>query len=338
VTRNGSTGHAFISHAPEDAAAVDRLHAELESAGIPVWRDLSMLPGDDWQATIRRAITDDALVFLAGFSSRSLLSGPSRQNEEIALAIEQLRARPPGELWLIPVRFDDCRIPDWDIGGGRTLRSLRAADLFGERTRRETEQLITSIQRVLSVTGTTGPASASAEMPDPEHVRSGGAAISRDRADGGKPLWKRMMTWDAAIRAAWIGGICVIIGALIALIPWLLGGAQSGNPAVGNSPHPGSATPARTWPETTFTRSKTFADYVNAGYPLGALLKPGQVVRVSCRVRGFKVTDGDTWWYRLASPPWNGKYYATSDVFYNSPKTTGNPINGIIVDRRVPVC
>ena len=59
---------------------------------------------------------------------------------------------------------------------------------------------------------------------------------------------------------------------------------------------------------------------------------------MSCRVRGFVVKDGDPWWYRLASPPWNGHYYATSDVFYNTPNTSGNPINGVTVDTRVPVC
>lgn len=94
----------------------------------------------------------------------------------------------------------------------------------------------------------------------------------------------------------------------------------------------------RTWTETAFTQSKTFADFVNAGYPLGAMLNPGQAVQVSCRVRGFVVNDGDPWWYRLTSPPWDGHYYATSDVFYNTPDASGNPINGVVVDTRVRVC
>lgn len=48
------------------------------------------------------------------------------------LAIEQLRLRRPDLPWLIPVRFDDCPIPDCDIGGGRGLASLHCADLFGQ--------------------------------------------------------------------------------------------------------------------------------------------------------------------------------------------------------------
>jgi hypothetical protein len=95
--------------------------------------------------------------------------------------------------------------------------------------------------------------------------------------------------------------------------------------------------PGRTWTETTYTQSKTFTDYLNAGYPSSALLKPRQVVQVSCRVRGFAVQDGDPWWYQLASPPRDRRHYVTSDVFYNTPSASGNPINGIVVDKRVRV-
>lgn len=63
-----------------------------------------------------------------------------------------------------------------------------------------------------------------------------------------------------------------------------------------------------TWNETTFSQSETFADYVNAGDPTGEPLRPQQAVKVSCRVKGSAVSDGDPWWYRLASPPWNGRY------------------------------
>ena len=78
---------------------------------------------------IRRAITDDALVFIACFSQRSLSRSKTFQNEELTLAIDQLRLRRPEEPWLIPVRFDECEIPDRDLGGGRTLASIQRADL-----------------------------------------------------------------------------------------------------------------------------------------------------------------------------------------------------------------
>ena len=143
-------GHAFLSYVREDAEHVDRLQQLLEASGIRVWRDTASLwPGEDWRAKIRRAITDDALVFIACFSRRSLRRRVSYQNEELTLAIEQLRLRRPEEAWLIPVRFDDCQIPDLDIGGGRTLASLHIADLSGGRFAEGAGRLAAGVQRIL---------------------------------------------------------------------------------------------------------------------------------------------------------------------------------------------
>ena len=98
-------------------------------AGIRVWRDTAELwPGEDWRAKIRHEIASNALVFVACFSRQSLAREASYQNEELALAIEQLRLRRPDRPWLIPVRFDDSEIPNWDIGGGRTLTTIQHAD------------------------------------------------------------------------------------------------------------------------------------------------------------------------------------------------------------------
>lgn len=119
-------GHVFISYVREDGGRVDQLQRALEAAGVTVWRDTdSLWPGEDWRAKIRSAITDSALVFIACYSQVSLDREKSYQNEEMVLAIEQLRLRPPGDLWLFPVRFDDCELPDLAIGAGRTLASIR---------------------------------------------------------------------------------------------------------------------------------------------------------------------------------------------------------------------
>jgi transcriptional regulator with XRE-family HTH domain len=143
-------GHTFISYIREDSGAVDRLQKMLEAAGVRVWRDTADLwPGEDWRAKIRHAITDEALVFIACFSSKSLGRRRSYQNEELVLAIEQLRMRRLDEPWLIPVRFDNCEIPEFDIGAGRTLSSLQRADLFGERSNEAAVRLATSIIRIL---------------------------------------------------------------------------------------------------------------------------------------------------------------------------------------------
>jgi chromosomal replication initiator protein len=144
------SGHAFISYVREDAYHVDRLQRILEAAGVSVWRDTADLwPGEDWRLKIRRAITDSALVFIACFSSRSAARTRSYQNEELLLAVEQLRQRRPDIPWLIPVRLDDCTVPELDLGGGRTLASIQRADLFGEHREVGVTRLVTTVQWLL---------------------------------------------------------------------------------------------------------------------------------------------------------------------------------------------
>jgi TIR domain len=63
---------------------------------VQVWRDTADLPsGEYWREKIRQAITKDSLVFLACFSKKSLSRETSYQNEELILAIEQIRIRRP---------------------------------------------------------------------------------------------------------------------------------------------------------------------------------------------------------------------------------------------------
>jgi WD40 repeat protein len=148
---DGVTGHVFISYVREDAHHVDPLQRTLEAAGIRVWRDTAELwPGQDWAIQIRRAITNRALVFLACFSVLSTGRSKSYQNEELLLAIEQLRQRSADEAWLIPVRFDECEIPDRDLGAGRTLRSIQRVDLFGDGAGEASERLVTAIRQILN--------------------------------------------------------------------------------------------------------------------------------------------------------------------------------------------
>ena len=145
-----SRGHAFLSYVREDSSEVDALQKTLEDAGIPVWRDTdSLWPGEDWRAKIRGAITRDALVFIACFSSRSAARQASYQNEELLLAIDQLRRRRPDDPWLIPVRFDDCDVPDLELGAGRTLAFLQRTDLFGPRRDLAARRLVEAVHRLL---------------------------------------------------------------------------------------------------------------------------------------------------------------------------------------------
>lgn len=145
-----ASGHAFLCYVREDGEAVDHIEAMFAEAGVPVWRDVRDLwGGDDWKLHIRRAITEGALAFVAVFSKNAQSKRKTFQREELLLAIDELRQRPPDRAWLIPVRLDECSIPDYDIGPGRTLNDLQAVDLFPNR-KRGMVRLVTSVLRLLS--------------------------------------------------------------------------------------------------------------------------------------------------------------------------------------------
>lgn len=154
-----TTGHAFLSYVREDTLIIDRLHRILLTSGVPVWRDSSDLwPGDNWRDEIRGAIANDALAFIACFSPNSVTKEKSYQNEELLLAIEQIRLRPPDRTWLIPVRLGDCEPPDYDLGGGRRLSDLQWIDLFpDEKWDVNVIKLVQSVQRVLGTAATPVP-------------------------------------------------------------------------------------------------------------------------------------------------------------------------------------
>lgn len=143
-------GHVFLSYVAPDAGEVDRLQGLLQDVGIPVWRDTECLrPGDDRQAMIRTAIRRGTIAFIPCFSRYSVARRISSQNEELHFAVSQLQLRRPDYPWLIPVRFDDCEIPEFELGSGRTLASIESADLFGPGRDLAAGRLVAAVQRLL---------------------------------------------------------------------------------------------------------------------------------------------------------------------------------------------
>ena len=95
---------------------------------------------------------------------------------------------------------------------------------------------------------------------------------------------------------------------------------------------------ARFRPETTGGLASTWSNPANAGGQQGPGIPNGTTVEIACKVAGFAVSNGNTWWYRIQSAPWNGLYYASADAFYNNGATTG-PLKGTpFVDPLVPGC
>lgn len=158
-----SGDHVFISYISEDSDQVDELQSALEAADFIVWRDKDKLwPGDDWRQEIRNAIRAGSFIFLACFSSNLARREKSYQYEELTIAAEEYRLRPPGASWLMTARLDECEVPEFDLGAGRTLGTIHRADLFGSQKSAQLSRLVVSIQRALGSTPGVPPPSVSA--------------------------------------------------------------------------------------------------------------------------------------------------------------------------------
>lgn len=116
--------HVFISYIHENKDIVDKLHQSLIAKSITVWLDRNDInPGVFWKDAIRRAISNGDF-FIACFSTEYNVRSSSFMNEELTLAIEELRKRQPDQTWFIPVLFSG-EVPDREIGAGKTLRDLQ---------------------------------------------------------------------------------------------------------------------------------------------------------------------------------------------------------------------
>ena len=125
------TNQAFISYVREDSGQVDVLRAELKKRGVATWTDREDLaPGTHWKDEIRKAIQSGA-AFIACFSASYHAKPKTYMNEELVIAIEELRMRPRDRAWFFPVILDDSHVPSNLIGAGETLGDLQSVSLAG---------------------------------------------------------------------------------------------------------------------------------------------------------------------------------------------------------------
>lgn len=140
---NQQPKHVFISYVRENQDQADRLCQELEHHGVKVWLDRkSIKPGARWKDAIRGAIRHGDF-FIACFSKEYASRQKNFMNEELTLAIEELRKYATDREWFIPVLLSECDVPDRSIGAGETLRDINWVPLY--------ENWDAGIHRILSV-------------------------------------------------------------------------------------------------------------------------------------------------------------------------------------------
>lgn len=148
----------FISYVSENTKEVTELCKILTSRGIAVWLDQRNLGvGVRWKREIRKAICEGAF-FVACFSKEYHEREKTYMNEELTVAIEELRQHSIDRVWFVPVKLNECKIPDIDIGRGETLQDLQYISLYKDWD--------AGIQRILNVI-----------QPEPSEPIIGGNAL-----------------------------------------------------------------------------------------------------------------------------------------------------------------
>jgi hypothetical protein len=120
--------HVFLAYVKEDAALAERLYEALEAEGFRPWMDVrNLLPGQNWPRAIERAI-EFSDFFVPCFSSNSVNKRGGFQ-AEIRYALDCARRVPLDDIFIVPVRLDDCRVP-------RSIqKEFQYIDLFPDRDR-----------------------------------------------------------------------------------------------------------------------------------------------------------------------------------------------------------
>jgi hypothetical protein len=113
----------FLCHASQDKPIVRELyHRLVAEPWIDPWLDdEKLLPGQDWNLEIEKAVeSSDAVIVCV--SSTSVVKEGYVQKElrrVLSIAMEKLE----GAIFILPIRLDDCELP-------RQVRDKQALDYF----------------------------------------------------------------------------------------------------------------------------------------------------------------------------------------------------------------
>jgi TIR domain len=119
---NSKSLSVFLCHSSADKALVRELCVRLESNGVQPWLDeKNLLGGQDFQQEIRRAVRASDVVVICLSNSSTTKSGFVQR--EIKYAMELAEEQPEGALFLIPLRLEECNVP-------QSLNKLHWIDYF----------------------------------------------------------------------------------------------------------------------------------------------------------------------------------------------------------------
>jgi hypothetical protein len=136
----------FISYVNEDIDRAEKLYKELCRLGFDPWMDkYNIHPGEDWKYAVKAAIRD--CDFFVACLSKNSVDKRGVFQEEIKEALDLWRQKKEDDIFIIPVRFEDCKVPI-------SLESIQWVNLFEKFG---LEKLKNSIQEGMNRLGITLP-------------------------------------------------------------------------------------------------------------------------------------------------------------------------------------
>lgn len=116
----------FLCHSSDDKGIARTLYKRMSADWLDPWFDEEkLLPGQDWKHEISSAVRNSDIVLVC--LSRSSVTKAGYVQQEIRYALDKAAEQPPGTIFLIPFRLEDCEVPSTSsrIALGRSFRTSR---------------------------------------------------------------------------------------------------------------------------------------------------------------------------------------------------------------------
>lgn len=111
TTKDYHSLHVFLCHSSNDKQSVRKLYQQLRTEGFDPWLDEEkLLPGQNWDLEIRRALRNSQVVIVCLSSGSITKSGYVQK--ELRQALDVANEQPDDTIFIIPARLDDCTVPD----------------------------------------------------------------------------------------------------------------------------------------------------------------------------------------------------------------------------------
>jgi hypothetical protein len=101
----------FLSYAKEDKDKIKAIYRRLRTEHLNPWLDMAnLLPGQEWARAITSAIRSARFVIV--FLSNNSVNKRGYVQKEIKEALDIADKMPDGEIFIIPVRLEECTVPE----------------------------------------------------------------------------------------------------------------------------------------------------------------------------------------------------------------------------------